>query len=287
LQKKWKYILFISIFILLLNSAGIWLVHSQSSATKEPSISKVSVDNVEVEVVNNDEYSTKIVKVVEDHIKSSMENILKHTGGVLTPNEEIQIHLSSTEDTYEINRPGYATTSIFNPDQRYLDEWNYYETLLLEMFNKNDTLSPFQTIGLAEFLSLENKKVVDYYSSHELWIIHRRYKTPTPLKEMVQADVFNRRVVKMVEQYGPSPLPQTGYWMIASFSNFLIEKYGVEKFISLYNSTDVVASLEKTYRTPFTDLEAEWTSYVKELEDNFPEKYNNDLEEDYQYWYES
>jgi hypothetical protein len=247
----------------------------------------VSVDNVEIELVNKGGYSAKIVDEIEGHLKLSLENILKRTNGVLTPNEDIQIHLTNTEDTFELNRPAYATTAIYNPDQLYLDEWNYYETLLLAMFTKKDTLSPFQTIGLAEFISLENKKVVDFYSSHELWIVHRRYKTPSPLKEMVQADVFNRRVVKMVEQYGPSPLPETAYLMIASFSNFLIEKYGIKKFITLYNSTDVVADLEKTYGFPFAALEEEWTSYVKELEDSFPEKYNNDLEEEYQYWYES
>lgn len=279
--------MYITIFVLFLNGVGIWLVNSQSSASKEPNISKVSVDNVVVEIVNNGEYSAKMVDEIKKHIKLSLENILNHTNGVLIPNEDIKIHLTNTEDKFELNRPAYATTSIYNPNQLYLDEWNYYETLLLAMFTKKDTLSPFQTIGLAEFISLENKKVVDFYSSHELWIVHRRFKTPSPLKEIVQADVFNRRVVKMVEQYGPSPLPETAYWMIASFSNFLIEKYGIEKFISLYNSTNVVADLEKTYNVPFADLEAEWTSYVKELEDSFPEKYNNDLEEEYQYWYES
>jgi hypothetical protein len=279
--------MYIAIFVLCLNGVGIWLVNSQSSASKEQKVSSVSVGNVEVQLVNNGEYSAKIVDEIKEHIKLPLENILKHTNGVLTPNKDIQIHLTNTEDSFELNRPAYATTSIYNPDQLHLNEWNYYQTLLLAMFTKKDTLSPFQTIGLAEFLFLENKKVVYFYSSHEVWIVHRRHKTTATLEELVQANVFNRKVVKIVEQFGYTPLPETAYWMVASFSNFLIEKYGVEKFISLYKSTDVVADLEKTYGVPFSDLEAEWTSYVKELEDSFPEKYNHDLEKEYQHWYES
>jgi hypothetical protein len=262
-------------------------VNTQSKGSEEAQIREINLNGLTVSLINHNGYKAKLVDDIEERIKMATEKILTVTDGSLTPHPDIQVHLTKSEEITELNRPAYATATLYNPDEIYFDDWNLYETMLVAMFNEKDVLSPFQTIGLAEYVATGNSKVVDFYSAHELWIIHRRYNTPSTLAELVQPDVFNRRVVKIVERSGTYALPETAYWMMASFSNYLIEKYGEEKFISLYKSNDIIADLEQTYSKPFEALEAEWKAYVNEIEENFPEKYNHQLEEDYQYWYES
>jgi hypothetical protein len=287
LQNKWKLFIYIAVFVVVLNGAGIWAVKSQSFVKDvKPTVKEFTVENVQIKLVNDDGYSAKLVSEVEDSIKQSVQIILKGTNGVLTPNQKIEIHLTKSEKTYDVNRPEYVTSTIFNPDELYLAEFNFNEMMLFSMFNKKDSMTPFQTIGLAEYWMTENNDVVDYYSAHDMWIVHSRHNTPSSLEDLVEPNVFKRRVVKIVENKGTYALPETGYWKVASFAQFLIEKYGVEKFLPLYMSSDVKKDLEKTYGKPFADLEAEWTRYVKEVEGSYPKKYNYDLEEDYKYWYE-
>jgi hypothetical protein len=288
LPNKWKFLMYISIFIVVLNVVGVYAVKWYSRTNDQPVETKVvKVNQVEVKLINEGRYKDKLVNDIEDGIEQSMARILAKTEGRLTPNKGIEIRLAKSEERTELNRPAYATTTIYNPDQLYLDQWNYNEMMLHAMFSPKEKLTPFQTISMAEFLTLENRKEIDYYSAHEMWIVHRRHHTVSSLEDLVQADVFKRRVTANVELKGIYSGLETNYWKVASFGYFLIEKYGVDKFLLLYKGSDIFADLEKTYGRSFSELEEDWTKYVQGLEDDFPEKYNHDLEEDYQYWYEN
>ncbi|MHC0036511.1 hypothetical protein [Pseudoneobacillus sp. C159] len=280
--------MYISIFVVVLNVAGVAAVKWYSRTTDKPAETKViKVAGVEIKLVNEGHYQDKLVKDIADGIKQAMTQILSKTEGKLTPNSDIQIRLAKSKKTTELNRPAYATTTIYNPDELYLDQWNFNEMMLHAMLSPKDKLTPFQTISLAEFLTLENRKEVDYYSAHEMWIVHRRHHKVSSLEELVQADVFKRRITVNVEFKGHYSYLETGYWKVASFGYFLIEKYGVNKFLLLYKGTDIVGDLENIYGKSFANLEEEWTKYVQSLENDFPEKYDHDLEKDYQYWYEN
>jgi hypothetical protein len=284
-RSRWKLFVYVGVFVVLLNGAGIWAVKSQSTQVVKPSTMEFEVEGIQVHLVNKAKYSDKLINQVEDAIKKSVPDILTVTNGHLIPKKEIEITLAKSEENAEINLPPYVTSTIYNPDEIYLDEFNFNEMLIYAMFNEKDTISPFQTIGLAEHL-LADKADGEYYSAHEMWMIHARYNYPSSLEDLVQGQVYKRRILLSIKRDGHGPYSNTSYWKVASFANYLMEQYGLEKFLPLYKSSDIVKDLERTYGKSFADLESEWTGFVKELEDELPEKYNRQLEEDYQYWYE-
>jgi hypothetical protein len=284
-RSRWKFFVYIGVFVVLLNGAGIWAVKSQTTEVVKHVSTMFNVEGVHVTLVNKNKYSDKLVNEVEEAIKTAIPEILKLTDELLIPKKEIEIILAKSEENAEINLPPYVTSTIYNPDEIYLDEFNFNEMLIYAMFNEKDTISPFQTIGLAEHL-LSEKGEGEYYSAHEMWMIHARYNYPSTLEDLVQGQVFKRRILLSIKRDGHGPYSNTSYWKVASFANYLMEQYGLDKFLPLYKSRDILKDLESTYGKSFADLESEWTGFVKELEDELPEKYNRQLEEDYQYWYE-
>lgn len=285
LQSRWKFFLYVGLFVFVLNAVGIWAVHSDEVVSKETRVKEFEVKGVQVEVVNSNGYDDNLVNQVEEGIKKSLEKILSLTEGFLTAKKEIKITLAETEENAKLNLPAYATSTLYNPDELYMEDWNFDEMMLHAMFDDGEKLSPLQTIGLGEYF-LYDQYNGDIYSPHEMWIVHSRHNYPSSLEELIDPAVYNRRILFSVKRDGYGPYSETAYWKVASFANFLIEKHGVEKFLRLYMSTNIKEEIEKTYGQSFTDLEAEWTSYVKEIEAGFPEKYDRQLEEDYQYWYE-
>jgi hypothetical protein len=284
-RSRWKLFVYVGVVVVLLNGAGIWAVKSQSTEVVKPVSTMFNVEGVHVTLVNKNKYSDKLVNEVEEAIKTAIPEILKLTDELLIPKKEIEIILAKSEENAEINLPPYVTSTIYNLDEIYLDEFNFNEMLIYTMFNEKDTISPFQTIGLAERL-LAEKGEGEYYSAHEMWMIHARYNYPSTLEDLVQGQVFKRRILLSIKRDGHGPYSNTSYWKVSSFANYLMEQYGLDKFLPLYKSTDILKDLESTYGKSFADLESEWTGFVKELEDELPEKYNRQLEEDYQYWYE-
>jgi hypothetical protein len=285
LQSRWKFFLYIGIFVVVLNAVGIWAVRSDAIVGKDASVKEFEVNGIGVEVVNSNGYDAKIVSQVEDGVKKSLDRILPLTEGILTPKRTIKITLAETEEKAKLNLPAYATSTIYNPEELYMEDWSFDEMMLHAMFDDGEKPSPLQTIGLGEYF-LYQQHEGDIYSPHEMWIVHSRHNYPSSLEELIDPAVYNRRILFSVKRDGYGPYSQTAYWKVASFANYLIEKHGLKKFLPLYKSTNVKEEIEKVYGQSFVNLEAEWSNFVKEIETGFPEKYNRQLEEDYQYWYE-
>jgi hypothetical protein len=285
-NNRWRFYIYIGIFAVVLNALGIWAVRSDALVDKDDSVREFEVKGVQVEVINSNGYDVKLVSQVEDGVKESLEKILPLTEGLLTPKKLIKITLAETEEKAKLNLPAYATSTLYNPEELYMEDWNFDEMMLYAMFGDGEKPSPLQTIGLGEYLLYEEYEG-DIYSPHEMWIVHSRHNYPSSLEELIDSAVYNRRILFSIKRDGYGPYSETAYWKVASFANYLIEKHGVEKFLPLYKSTNIKEEIEKVYGITFEDLEAEWTSYVKGIETGFPEKYGRQLEEDYQYWYEN
>ncbi|WP_232233835.1 hypothetical protein [Bacillus sp. J33] len=50
----------------------------------------------------------------------------------------------------------------------------------------------------------------------------------------------------------------------ASFSNFLISKYGIEQFLKIYDQPDLTNKINTVYGKKFKQLEMEWKEFIQE-----------------------
>jgi hypothetical protein len=55
-----------------------------------------------------------------------------------------------------------------------------------------------------------------------------------------------------------------GYIESASFSNFLISQYGMEKFLEIYNRPNLADVIHGVYGKELEELEIEWIEFVQE-----------------------
>jgi hypothetical protein len=288
-ENKFMVIIFLLVFLLLFNVAGNWIVNSslidntqeQTTANQE-----FTIENVDIKIVNKGQYSEKIVDTVGASIKQAAKTILIKTNETLTPNKAVKITLAKS-DAETVNFPAYSTATIYDPDELILEEWNFYETMLNALFTKKTDAHPFLTIGVGEYFFYKNRNE-EIYSSHEMWIAHQRETSPPKLKDLMNNDYFVKKVQQVVEKEGPIEATEAGYWKIASFSQYLIDQHGLERFINLYNGTgDLEQDIEASYGKSLVELEKDWNSYTQSLETAFPAKFNYQLAEDYKYWYEN
>ena len=289
MESKFRVVGFLVVFFLVVNVAGNWMVNSGSIVEPVDGVAserKFTVENVDIYLVNKGNYNVKIVDTVEASIKQAAKVILVNADGTVTPhNKSVKISLAKSDD-HSIHKPAYSTNTIYNPDELFLEDWNFYETMLHSLFAKKGEANPFLTIGVGEYFFYK-KKGEEIYSSHEMWIAHQRNHSTPPLKDLLRDDYFSKKVQKVVEKKGTTEATEASYWKMSSFAQYLIDQHGLDKFLHLYLSGNLKSDIEATFGKSLVELEKDWNSYTKKLETAFPAKFNYQLAEDYKYWYEN
>lgn len=73
------------------------------------------------------------------------------------------------------------------------------------------------------------------------------------------------------------------YVLSGSFTSYLINRYGKEKYQSIYNTADLQVKIKEVYQKQIIQLESDWTEYLAhEVED-----LNQQEKEKIQFWYPS
>ena len=58
------------------------------------------------------------------------------------------------------------------------------------------------------------------------------------------------------------------YFLSYSFSKYLIDEYGIEKFMEIYEAKDLNTKYEELYEKSLEELKNDWINYVRAYEDN-------------------
>lgn len=58
------------------------------------------------------------------------------------------------------------------------------------------------------------------------------------------------------------------YILSYSFSKYLIDEYGIEKFMEVYEAEDLYTKYEEVYEKNLDELHSDWINYVRAYEDN-------------------
>jgi hypothetical protein len=276
---KWAVAcLFFLACINLLGFVSIKLVNENTSEENR----YIKIKNVTIVIQNDGNYDDAILDEIERHVKIAAKDVLGAIKLSLAPKEKATIVLTSSNG-FKYLPPSFISMYLYDPDQMYLEDWNFHEMMLFTLYPKIKTRS-FTTIGLGNYLHYIPNDAIQY-SAHDMWIIHNKHHKTPDFNELMSKAWFYYLLNSGHEDKEFSALNQASYWKIASFSLYLIEHYGPEKYLQLLNfSFDL--NIEAVYGKSLPDLQKEWESYTDKIETTWPKKYENDLEMHIQNLYE-
>ncbi|MBB3908799.1 gluzincin family metallopeptidase [Anoxybacteroides rupiense] len=96
----------------------------------------------------------------------------------------------------------------------------------------------------------------------------------TPIHQLMNYFVNNRRYIplevlmneklaeKFVDVYGNEALSWVSYVEAGSFTTYLIDKYGKEKYFLIYNQANLKTKIEQVYKKSLNELEEEWLAFI-------------------------
>jgi hypothetical protein len=273
---KWAF--FILLFLVSLNGIGWYLLQGKEQKDSHHTQEEiVEVDEVTISIVNNGNYDDVLLQDIKNNIEKSTHSIFSITNGILTPKKEVSIVLQPySEDKHYF--PPYLSSIVYDPNNLWMETWNIEEHLLYSLFPKKAKTSPFTTIGLGYHLyqSASPKEIMD---AHDYWLIHEQHHSDVDVKALLVNHNFTEDVLYL--EYGP--VPEARYYGIASFSKYLIDTYGIQHYVSLYDSPNVENDINPIYGKSIEDLLQEWNSYI-EKKRSFLSPYQLDS---YQYEYQN
>ncbi|WP_163102317.1 hypothetical protein [Peribacillus alkalitolerans] len=277
---KWAVAcLFFLVCINLLGFVSIKLVNENTSEENR----YIKIKNVTIVIQNDGNYDDALLDEIEKYIKTATEDVLGAMKSSIAPKEKATIVLNSSKAVQYVP-PSYVSMYLYDPDQMYLEDWNFHEMMIYSLYPKIK-MRPFTTIGLGNYLHyLPNEGI--QYTAHDMWIIHKKhFKTPE-FNELMTKDWFFYAIIRGNEDREIYTKNQASYWKIASFSLYLIEHYGPKKYLQLFNHHTAELNMEAVYGKTLHNLQKEWDRYTIEIETTWPKKYENDLEMHIQNLYE-
>jgi hypothetical protein len=276
-----KWGISIVLFLLIFNGIGYYVLSSKEHTEKERSPKEtIMVSDVSITVVNNGEYDNQLMKDILEKVESSTKAILEVTQSHLSPIQNVTLMLEPyTEGDYYL--PPYLSPTIYDPDGLLIETWNIEEQLLYNLFPKRAKTSPFTTIGLGFYLySIENSKEV--MDAHDYWLIHEKHHDDVNLPSLLVNHDFTEDVI--YQDYGP--FPQARYFGVASFSKYLIDAYGIERYVSLYDSPNVKVTMNEVYGSSLEELLLEWDDYITKKRSYLSSYQLDSYQYEYQYLYQ-
>ncbi|WP_456278852.1 hypothetical protein [Bacillus sp. AK128] len=276
-----KWVISIVLFLFIFNGIGYYVLSSEEHSEIEKSPKEtITVTDVSITVVNNGEYDHQLMKDIIEKIESSTKAILEATQSHLTPIQNVTLVLEPYTEG-ESYLPPYISPTIYDPDQLFIETWNIEEQLLYNLFPKRAKTSPFTTIGLGYYLFLEENPT-EVMDAHDYWLIHEEHHDQVSLPSLFVNHDFTEDVI--YQDYGP--LPQARYYGVASFSKYLIDTYGIDLYVSLYDSPNVIATMNENYGASLEELLFEWDDYIKTKRSYLSTYQINSYQYEYQYLYE-
>lgn len=242
------------------------------------------VEDISITIINNGHYPSSLVDEIQTKVEKSTKTVIDVTNGKITPDKQVTITLTPSKEDMKV-LPTYNSSVIVDPDIQWLDQYNFEEMMLHSIFPTGKNVVPFTTIGLGQYLFYAPQKG-EIYDSNEMWILHKNEQKTLEFESLLSYDLFTNIVLNEHGPYRENPKPEAHYWKLASFAHFLIEEYGMDKFIDLYNAQNLNTDSERVYDKSFKELQAEWEQTILELEEHFTPRVRQDLHYQYQYLYE-
>ncbi|OEH94185.1 hypothetical protein [Bacillus solimangrovi] len=96
-------------------------------------------------------------------------------------------------------------------------------------------------------------------SIHSLMSYFKENNKYIPLETLMNEEL----VSNFGGKYANEVLQWMAYTEAGSFTEYLIDEYGLEMFMQLYNQPELASKVEEVYKKPLSQLEEEWLNFIK------------------------
>lgn len=89
-----------------------------------------------------------------------------------------------------------------------------------------------------------------------------------PIISLSREYISNKKIIESIGVEGDlmtnfTQEERSGFYLLShSFTKYLIDEYGIEKFLKMYNSKDLNAGYKSQYGKRVDELKNEWVSYI-------------------------
>jgi hypothetical protein len=125
----------------------------------------------------------------------------------------------------------------------------------------------FTQEGIAVFIQNEYK---EYLFPNETTPIHQLMNYFVKNERYIPLEIlmYEELSESFTDVYGNEALSWVSYVEAGSFTKYLIDKYGKEKYFLIYNQANLVGKIEQVYKKSLNELEEEWLTFINENEFN-------------------
>ncbi|MGD6901626.1 hypothetical protein [Bacillus infantis] len=264
-NRKWKAgrrIKTASAAILLMGLLiGCTKTDNDAEVTKRAEPAKDELTNFKTEDGKIDIVMQNKGKFSKDTLKQIKEEILGFYGALqkekipLSPPSRIYLHLHNEQ---KVSSHNGGTINLY-----YISEGN--DPLIHEMTHAlfNDGKGQVTQEGLAIYMQdiYSERSVNPNYQedTHEIMKHLISKKIMLPLETLLQEDKFFSYTNLDKDS---SSLRWLAYIESASFTRYLINAYGLEKFLEIHGEPDLAATLQAVYGKSLKQLEGEWMQFL-------------------------
>ncbi|WP_244671283.1 hypothetical protein [Bacillus sp. NTK034] len=251
------------VFLILLVLAGC-SGHKTDSPVSDKELSSQENDfhkfktedgEIEINIFNNGSFSEATIKQIKEKTLSFYNALQKENAPMSSPSI-IYLHL------YDDKKVSYTNGNTIH--LYWVKEGNYplIHELTHVFFGSTEGHATLE--GLAIFMQdfYSDRGVFPNYQGdvHDIMKYLMTQEISIPLETLLSKDQIFTHSKLNKDSYS---LRWLGYIESASFSNYLINQYGIEEFLKIYDRPNLTDEIDKIYGKKVEQLEMEWKEFVQ------------------------
>ncbi|SFB04456.1 MULTISPECIES: hypothetical protein [unclassified Bacillus (in: firmicutes)] len=246
--------------VLLMNYYIPMYIHDQkqvkTAQSEEPVKTSISFTSKEMDitVLNSGHLTKQELRDFQDEFEKQMSDVLRLTRKALPKVKSVKFDTSTDYNLYS------QLVLVFDRSF-HSEEQSYYYQIVSNIFKQDSSRGRFTAVGLTGYLENTLKDLPVHEEYAYSWD-NEHIPSIVVLLDPVEFSANYFHALPSEEE--DVDISAETYFKVASFSSYLIETYGIDRFMKLYDSTDLVSNIEKIYQKTPLELEKEWKEYIEE-----------------------
>lgn len=248
----------IIIVILLLTACTQDTVVPKELEKNDKNIVVTPDGSITFEIINNIEVPQEKVESIKDEILTAYDEIQNSIHTTYVPSERISVYL---------NEGNQVSTGFASKIELYGIEEDQYPLVhemthsLLGYGNNFDTNSGYITQeGFASYM--EEKSGKQNSNSHKLLKYFIDVNKFIPISRLIDSNETDSYFRPDFTNQKGATLMWISYAHSASFTKYLVDTYGFEKFEQIYNERDLAKKIEEVYGKSISEMEKDWVVFI-------------------------
>jgi hypothetical protein len=240
---------------------GVEATSGQFDIEKNDKYSFFTTDDKKIQftLVNDGSFSEETINKIKYELKRGYQLITKEVGIAVDEQKDIMVILKEGVHESISGQAGHHSFDLYN-----IEEGTYplIHELSHVLIGHSYETSAFLSEGIAEYLAekyelwypayFDINMLMKYYRDHHYYI---------PLEDLLNKELE----YKLIRPNLNDDLAAFSYTEAHSLAKYLINEYGIHKYMKVLKSKDAVSELQIQYNLTLEELEADWLSSLNNV----------------------